>query len=101
MKLESKIFREMLQEELERQERLEQMYLRDLEKLPKGSIQVKKLNGKEYYYLMYRDGNSVKSNYIQGNDIDIIKEKILERRQIEKLLKQIKLDIKSMRKVVK
>lgn len=42
-------------------------YAKELEALPKGSLKLKNINGKDYYYLVFRNGNKVVSKYI-GKD---------------------------------
>ena len=36
---------------------------RELNSLPKGSIRTRKINSHKYYYLNYRDGDKVRSDY--------------------------------------
>lgn len=50
-----KLLKGILEEELERSKRMKQSYDRELSKLPRGSLVVKKINKRPYYYLIYRD----------------------------------------------
>ena len=76
-------------------------YTKELESLPKGSIRAKNVKGKIYYYLNYREGNKVVSKYI-GKDLDKISDlkNLIERRiQIEKIIKQLKVERKEIVKM--
>lgn len=67
-------------------------YTKELEKLPRGKITPKNVNGNTYYYLYYRDGKKVVSKYI-GKDEDSltkIRELLVRRSQIEELIKKLK-----------
>lgn len=63
---------------------------REIAMLPEGSITKKKIKGKEYYYhRITRDGKRVE-NYIGFEDVSALKEKIDERKALEKELKKLK-----------
>ena len=88
--------------EIERMNTLCVAYEKQLESLPKGSLQVKERNEKKYYYLAYRHNGTVVSDYI-GNDEDVasnLKEQLHRRRGIETLLKSIKKELALMNKVL-
>ena len=51
-------------------------------------MQKKNINGKDYWYLQYRDGDKVKSKYIKNDDIEQMKEKIAKRKENVKALKE-------------
>ncbi len=67
-------------------------YTRELEKLPKGKITPKTVNGKTYYYLYYRDGKKVVSKYIGKDEKNLItiREQLVRRSQIEEIIKKLK-----------
>jgi len=92
----------VLKEELDRLIKMEQAYTVKINSLPKGSIRIKTISGKKYTYLMYRDGNSIKTKYIGLNvDLTDLSTKIEQRKKLKKELCEIKKDIKFIRKVVK
>ena len=71
--------------EKNRNEVMQSEYLKELKSLPKGTIKIKKVNGNEYYYLTYRDGEKIVTKYV-GKDKDTlfkIKEQLERRKQIE------------------
>ena len=57
--------------------------------LPKGYIRKKTINGKEYTYLQYRDGNKVRSVYIDKHTKAEIEKKIAERKRIENKIREL------------
>lgn len=67
-------------------------YTKELEKLPRGKITPKTVNGKTYYYLYYRDGKKVVSKYIGKNEDSLtsIREGLTRRNQIEEIMKKLK-----------
>ena len=63
------VMEEVLVEEYMRALRIERLVKSEIEKRPKGSIQKKKIKGKEYSYLQYRCGNAIKSQYIKAQEL--------------------------------
>ena len=57
-----------------------------LDSLPKGSLSERKVNGKTYYYLKYRDGNKVVSKYIPREQAEETRSLIEKRRHTETLI---------------
>lgn len=62
-------------------------YREEYESLPKGTISEKRVGEKTYYYLKYRSGKKVISQYINKADIDEIKDQIERRKHIEAMIK--------------
>lgn len=88
-----------------RNEKMISEYRKELEKLPKGKITPKIINGKTYYYLYYRNGKKVESKYIGKNveSLTIIREQLIRRTQIEKIIKKLeeeKIQIKKMEAIL-
>lgn len=75
-----------------RNENMINEYTKELETLPRGKITPKKVNGKTYYYLYYRDGKKVVSKYIGKNEerLATIREGLVRRSQIEEIIKRLK-----------
>lgn len=64
--------------------------IKEMNKLPIGSIGKKIVNGHEYYYhRFYKDKKRVET-YIDKNNVSILKEKINKRKELEKQLKELK-----------
>ena len=93
----------MLEEEKQRNLEMQELQKREINKLRKGCIISKKISGKNYYYLKYRDNDKIKTDYI-GNDkekLDKIKREIEKRKYLQGILKRLKLEYKQIGKIVK
>ena len=82
------IIDEVLFEEYERSLRISRALENENRDLPKGSIQKKKINNNEYYYLMYREQGKVISQYVAEADVDELARQIALRKENQKLLKE-------------
>jgi hypothetical protein len=80
---------------------MEKVYIQKIESLPKGSIVNKKIKGKEYSYLIYRNGLKVVTKYIKPDELENLKKKIEQRNIYKKELQEIRKDIKIAKKVVR
>ena len=93
----------IMQEESQRLEALCQKYSDKIAAYPKGTVSVKKRNKQKYLYLASRDNGKLKFNYV-GSVVSEKAIKILEqvdiRKNYEKKLKQVKEDLKAIRKVI-
>lgn len=74
--------------------KLEEAY----DKLPKGYIRIKNINGKEYAYLQYRDHEKVKSVYLNKEAEEKIEKEILDRKNIETKIRALRKRKKDMEK---
>lgn len=74
------IIDEVLSEEYERSLRLSGALEAEIASLPKGSLQVKRINGHDYYYLQFREGSKVVSKYIAATEVAAMKAAIERRR---------------------
>lgn len=95
------ILKDMLKEELDRLTRMENSYIQKINSLPKGSIINKHINGKDYFYLVYRNGLKVVTQYIKPEELEDLKKKVEQRNKYKKDLQEIRKDIKVAKKVVK
>ena len=82
------IIDEVLLEEYERSIRISRALENENRNLPKGSIQKKRINNNEYYYLMFRDQGKVISQYVAETDVDKLARQIALRKENQKLLKE-------------
>lgn len=94
----------VLKEELKNSISMKKGYEKALTKLPKGSIRVKKINGKTYHYLAMREKGKFKDIYL-GNisDKKISKYKSAKemRAKYRKLLSQVKKQIKFIKGTIR
>ena len=87
----------ILKQELIRLKETEKSYIHEIEKLPKGSFQKKRINGIDYLYLVFRNGSKVVSEYVgdrSEEDLKKLKEDIEIRKKFVKLLKETRQNIK-------
>lgn len=75
-------------------------YREEYDRLPKGSISEKKAGDKTYYYLKYRDGKKVVSQYISKFQIDEIRAQIEKRKHIEAMIKSLQEELAIANKVL-
>lgn len=64
-------------------------YQEEYDRLPKGSLSEKKAGTRTYYYLKYRDGKKVVSEYINKSRIDEIRIQLEKRRHVEAMIKSL------------
>lgn len=76
-------------QEKQRIEYMLEKYQSELADLPKGTISEKTVDGKVYYYLKYRDGKKVVSQYVSKKEIDNVRGLVEKRRHIEAMIKSL------------
>lgn len=93
----------VLTEELSRLLQLEKSYRREIKKLPKGSIQYKKIRDYAYPYLVFRKGAQVVYSYV-GNlpksELEKLASEIELRRKYKKNLREVKQSIARLGQIV-
>ena len=82
------ILEEVLEEEYIRATRLSRLMEAELATLPRGSVRVRRIRGREYYYLNHREGKTVASDYIPASKVDSVRAKIARRKELETALKE-------------
>lgn len=78
-----------VQQEKQRIDRMLESYFQEKEKLPKGSLSEKRVGKRTYYYLKYRDGKKVVSQYIPAEMAGQIREQVEHRRHIEAMIQSL------------
>ena len=94
------ILLDVLKEEYSRSLRFQSSILKELSTLPKGYISVKKINGKERYYLQVREGIRVKSKYISSTQINELRNQIERRNELQNDLKDVISDLNRLKKAL-
>jgi hypothetical protein len=92
----------VIQEEYQRQNKLADLYKKELSEFPKGTLTFQKRKNQVYAYLKYRDGKKVVNKYIGPKESEAVEKMrviILERKKTETFLKDVKKNIKRMEKV--
>ena len=94
----------MLQDEMERCERLVASLEVAISEQPKGSLHKRDMKHKEkvssYHYLKFREGSKSVYKHVPEREIDDLKKRINLRRKKEKELKQFKDRIKYLKKLL-
>ena len=97
--------KELLAEELENSLRMERDYLRKMADLPHGSLVIKMMGGRPYYYLAFRAEGRVRFKYLGRNmsESDVAKYKAAKEYRVKyrNLLKDVRMQIKFMRKALR
>lgn len=73
-------------------QRIEYMLLKyqnELSSLSRGTISEKTVGEKTYYYLKYRDGKKVVSQYVSKKEIENVRALVEKRRHIEAMVKSL------------
>jgi len=94
----------MLQDELERCERLAASLEAAIAERPKGSLHQRKMRHKNkvhtYHYLKFRDGSKSVYKHVPEDEVERLKQLINDRRKKQKDLKQIKDRINYLKKIL-
>lgn len=91
---------ETVQKEKQRIEYMLCEYESRLSELPKGTLTETKSGDKVYYYLKYRSGKKIVSQYVSSDDFEKVKSEIFERKHIEKMVKSLKEELKFANKAL-
>ncbi|MCR4806700.1 MAG: hypothetical protein K5857_03395 [Lachnospiraceae bacterium] len=68
--------------------------------LPKGTICEKRLGKKDYYYLKYRDGDRIVSDYVHKEDLENLRELVEHRKHVEIMIRSLKDELKTAKKLM-
>ena len=81
----------MLEKERSRNEYMRDYYRNQIATLPKGSVVAKKAGNNTYYYLQYRNGPKVLSDYIgkESEKVDRVREQTTKRKHFEAMLSKL------------
>lgn len=94
----------MLEDELERCERLASSLEASIAMLPKGSLHKREMKLKKkvssYHYLKFREGSKSVYKHIPGHEVSELEKQINARRKKEKDLKQLKGRIKYLKRLL-
>ena len=77
-----------VQKEKERVEYMLAAYSRELDDLPRGSVVTKTVGQNNYFYLKYRDGKKVFTDYLgkDGEKVRTVRSQLEKRRHIEAMI---------------
>ena len=90
----------VLEREKQRNEKMRIMYEQRIAELPRGSLLIRELNGKQYCYLRYREGKKIIQKYAGTiEQAENIRAKIDERKHLLKLLEMLEEEDKRIKKM--
>ncbi len=95
---------DVMRDELKRNLEMQAAYNNEIASLRKGKIIIKKIRSREYYYLLYRDGIKVKTDYLGSKEkvsVENLQKELDKRKYYEKTLKDLLREEKKLRKVIK
>ncbi len=93
----------VLKEEYKRLESLEKNYLRELAKLPRGSLQQKRIKGAVYPYLVSSHQSKIRYRYLGNlpeNELKKLQEQLALRKKYQALLKDVRKNKKQISRIV-
>jgi len=94
------IIKGILEEELERLEKLSAFYKNKISEAPRGLISVKVRSGKRYIYLARRDGKKLILDYV-GKDVpelrNALNERTKQRKEYQAKLRKVKENLREVR----
>ena len=92
---------DVLKEEYERLLRMKKAMTAEYDKLPKEYLSKKNINGHECFYLQHREGDKIKSVYVNEKDVEDYAAKIERRRSLKKSLQDIEKELKKIERTIK
>jgi hypothetical protein len=96
-----KVLRNILEESKDYYLELKKKIERKIKNLPKGSIKERKICGKIYYYLQYREGKKVIHKYLGKNKPQELIKQIQERKVLLNELKKVNQALELLKKTEK
>ncbi|MCL2525932.1 MAG: hypothetical protein FWE46_02630 [Coriobacteriia bacterium] len=97
------IIEDALREEKSRNQQVSDLYQREIDSLPRGSLTIKQVGSRRYCYLRFREGKKVRLQYVgKAEEVETdLRAQIDRRRELESLLKDLKSDMSIIRKVIR
>ncbi len=99
-----KVLKGILKEEEERLKEAEGSYECEIAKLPKGSVQLKRIKERDYPYRAYRKGERVVYEYLgdlNPEELKGVKQKIELRRRYEEKLREVRVNLKEVKRMIR
>ena len=90
----------VLREEYERLQRICAAMDREHASLPKGYISIKRIGGREYPYIQWREGKKIAGRYVSAADAELLRDAISRRQSLEKSIRECKARMKKLEKVL-
>lgn len=95
------VLMDVLKEEYERSKRIVKSIDKELSRLPAGYVSKKRIGGHIYYYIQFKENGKIKSQYINKKDALEYDKKVLRRRELLKNKRELLIDQKRIKRVLK
>jgi hypothetical protein len=98
------MIRGVLEDHYERLKSMEQSYKEKLESMPRGNIRLKKIRGRLYPYLDYREDGKMVSKYLNKlskEELNELQFKLEQHKKLVKNLREVKRDCMILEKALK
>jgi len=88
--------------ETKRIKALKESYEQQLSLLPKGTLRTRRRGKHEYYYLSFRDGEKVITDYVGKDEkkINELRERLEKRKHMEDILKQLNRELSVAKRIM-
>lgn len=92
----------LIADEAKRISALKESYEQKLSLLPKGTLRTRRRGKHEYYYLSYRDGKKVVTNYVgkEEKKINELRETLEKRKHVEDILQQLNRELSVAKRIL-
>lgn len=91
---------ELIENEKRRNREERNALLNEIELLPKGSLYIRKVNGRQYCYFKYREGKKSITKYAGTIDkVQIMQESIDKRQKISERIKALDIEFERLKKM--
>ncbi len=93
----------LIADEAKRIRALKNNYEQQLALLPKGTLRTRRRGKHEYYYLSFRDGEKVLTDYVGKDEkkIDDLRESLEKRKHVEDILQQLNRELSVAKRILK
>jgi hypothetical protein len=95
------ILKNTVSKECRRIEYMISEYRKVKDSLPKGTVSPKKIGSQTYYYLKYRDGDRIVSDYIHKDELANLTELIEHRKHAELMIRELKDELKRAKSLLR
>lgn len=92
----------LISDEVKRIRALKESYVQQLKLLPKGTLQTRRRGKHEYYYLAFRDGKKIITEYVGKDEkrIHELKQSLEKRKHVEDILRQLDRELSIAKRIL-
>ena len=98
------VIKGVLREELDRSLSLKEKYEKKLDDYPQGYLLERKMGGKVYHYLSYREGERIRQKYLgplSPEEVKKYKDRIKDKKALKQQLAEVKSNVKYLERLLK